>query len=173
MMFNYCPACGRQGTVEKLDNTNYECRDCAWHFWNNAKVATALAFVRDGQLLVVKRNREPNKGKFELAGGFIDFGENAYDSAIREAKEELGLTIHQNDLQLIALYHNDYNPDIFTIDIIFLVTSWQGEPTPADDVANFHWQSFDFIYNPQFCQKQYGGLDKLISARLDTTDSIQ
>lgn len=93
MKFDYCPSCGKQGTVKELDRTNYECSNCTWHLWNNSKAATAIALVNgDGELLVVKRLREPNKGEFELAGGFVDFGEDAYAAAIREAKEELGIT---------------------------------------------------------------------------------
>lgn len=166
MNFNYCPSCGHKGTVKKQDNTNYECRDCGWHFWNNAKTCTAIAFVRDGKLLVAKRDREPNKGKYELPGGFVDYGETVYEAAIREIKEELGIQLTKNDLQVVEIYYNDYNPGIFTTDIVFLVTDWAGEPMAGDDVAAILWKPLDFIYDSNFCQKYYDGLDKTIVARL-------
>ncbi len=128
----------------------------------------ALALVRDGKLLVVKRAHEPKKGKFELAGGFIDFGESAYDTAIRESREELGIIVEQSDLFLVDVYYNGYNPFVWSIDVTFLVTKWLGDPTPNDDVADFMWQPYDFIYNPQFCQKHYIGLDTAIEAKLNT-----
>lgn len=164
LQYNYCPHCGASGYI-KHNQTHYECKSCGKHLWNNAKAATALALVKDGQLLVVKRAREPNKGKYELPGGFIDFGEPAYESAIREAQEELGVVIAKQDMKILDVYYNDYNPGIFTVDIIFLVERWQGKLAAADDVDSFSWQSLDFIYADDFCQK-YDGLDKLISARL-------
>jgi len=58
------------------------------HYWNNAKATTAIAFVKDSKLLVVKRKRNRIKQGTKLTGGFVDFGESAYDGAIREAREE-------------------------------------------------------------------------------------
>ena len=165
MNFKFCPNCGRQGTVQKLDNTNYECSICAWHFWNNAKAATSIAFVKDDKLLVVQRKREPNKGKYELTGGFVDYGESAYDGAIREAREELGITLEPQDLELAAVYWNNYNPGISTVDIVFIVRNWRGSPRPGDDVAAAIWKPFNFIYNPDFCQT-YTNLDTIIQKRL-------
>lgn len=85
MTFHFCPDCGGAQTVRQQNDTKYTCASCVWTYWNNAKAATAIAFVKDDQLLVVERAHEPNKGKFELAGGFVDFGEDAYSAAIREA----------------------------------------------------------------------------------------
>lgn len=166
MKFEYCPSCGKQGTVQKLDKTNYECSNCQWHHWNNSKAATAIALVNgEGKLLVVKRQREPMKGKFELAGGFVDFGEDAYEGAIREAQEELGVTIWRENLELLDVYFNTYESDITTVDIAFLVTEWEGELSANDDVASYAWRPLDFIYNPDFCQ-DYAGLDEKITAKL-------
>ncbi|HKR81903.1 MAG TPA: NUDIX hydrolase [Candidatus Saccharimonadales bacterium] len=165
-MFKFCANCGREGTVQKVDATDYRCQECGWEFWNNAKTATALVFVKNQQLLVVKRAHEPRKGMYELAGGFVNFGESAYDCAIREANEELGITIARDDLELLDVYHNDYNPNIFTVDVAFLVKAWQGDFKPADDVAAVAWKPLSFIHDPTFCQKNYTGLDKIIQAKL-------
>lgn len=160
MNFNYCPDCGKQGTVKKLDDTNYECANCQWHFWNNAKAATTLVLVKDGKMLVSKRGREPRKGMYDLFGGFVDYGENAYQGAVREAKEELDIDIDEKDLHLIAIYHNDYNPGTFTTDIVFVVTKWRGAFTPNDEVVDLAWEPFELIHDPNFSQKFYTGLDK-------------
>ncbi len=161
MNFKFCPNCGTKGSVQNLNDTDYECQKCSWHFWNNAKAATAIAFVKDDKLLVVKRKREPNKGKYELTGGFVDFGESAYDGAIREAREELGVTLQPHDLELAAVYWNNYSPGISTVDIVFIARNWQGNPKPSDDVATIAWKPFDFIYDSTFCQT-YTNLDKII-----------
>jgi len=166
MNFNFCPSCGTEGSVKKQDATNYECEKCSWHHWNNAKAATSIAFIKDGKLLVVQRAHEPNKGLHELAGGFVDFGESAYEGAIREAREELGITLTPADLELTALYMNNYDSDVSTVDIVFTVRTWRGEFRPADDVAAISWEPLSFIYDPTFYQ-MYDGLDKKILALLE------
>jgi ADP-ribose pyrophosphatase YjhB (NUDIX family) len=168
MMFQFCPSCGTKGSVQQQNATDYECTNCAWHFWNNAKAATAIAFVKDGKLLVVKRKRKPNEGKYELAGGFVDYGESAYDGAVREAREELGITLQPKDLELAEIYWNRYDAGISTVDITFITRTWQGKLTPNDDVAALEWKPFDFIYDPSFCQT-YTNLDKIIQRRLSIT----
>lgn len=167
-MFKFCPDCGTKGTVVKQDDTNYECSKCGWHFWNNAKASVAVAFVKEGKLLVSKRGRvtDPNLGMYDLPGGFVDFGETAQQCAVRECKEEMDVTVSESDLKLIAAYHNQYAADIFTVDLVFLVRKWQGEFTPQDDSAACAWKMPDFIYDPAFCEIHYKGLDKVIEAEL-------
>lgn len=47
---------------------------------------------RDGKILMVKRNYHP-VGKLDFPGGFVDTGETIEQAAIRESKEETGLTV--------------------------------------------------------------------------------
>lgn len=167
MIFDYCPKCGHKGTVQKQDDTNYECSNCSWHFWNNAKASVAVAFVKDGKLLVSKRGRagDPNLGMYDLPGGFVDFGETAQQCAIRECKEEMNVDVSEADLELIAAYHNNYADGISTVDIVFLVQKWRGEFAPQDDSAACEWKPLDFIYDPTFCEVYYKGLDKVIATK--------
>jgi ADP-ribose pyrophosphatase YjhB (NUDIX family) len=174
MNWNYCPQCGKQDTLEQPNATLTTCTACGYAFYNNAKGATALAFVKDGQILVSKRGRktDANYGLYELPGGFIDFRETAQACAVREAKEELGVSVRPEDLRLLDVYHNDYNVaqfNTFTIDVAFLITQWDGEIQADDDVASVSWKPFEFIYDSQFCQKYYGGLDQRIRERIAGT----
>jgi NAD+ diphosphatase len=169
MDFNYCPKCGAKGCVQKLDNTNYECSECQWHFWNNAKATVALALVDGTQVLYNKRGIKPNLGMYDLPGGFVDYGETAQLAAIREAKEEMSVDINEADLELIAAYHNDYNPGVSTVDIVFLVRKWSGKLDPKSDSASLEWKSFEFITDPLFCEKHYNGLEKLLAEITLTT----
>lgn len=164
MNYNYCPACGQQGTVQQLDTTNYECDSCGWHHWNNAKGTVAIAFVKDGQVLVSERAIEPRKGMFDLPGGFVDFGETAEEAAIREIKEELGIDLQASQLELIGVYHNNYFADISTIDVTYQVTDWEGDFIASSDAAALVWKPFSFIDDPSFAPP-YKGLSQTLIER--------
>lgn len=44
------------------------------------------------KLLFCKRMNDPYKGKYNFVGGKIELGENGFDAAYRELKEETGIT---------------------------------------------------------------------------------
>lgn len=52
-----------------------------------------VAVLEDGALLVVKRGRGANEGKWAVPGGKVDYGESLADAARREVKEETGLDV--------------------------------------------------------------------------------
>lgn len=53
----------------------------------------AIAVVVDGdRVLLVKRGKAPNKGTWAFPGGSIELNEPVRDAALRELKEETGLT---------------------------------------------------------------------------------
>ena len=43
--------------------------------------------VADGRIVLVKRAIEPGYGKWVFPGGYVDFGENSADAAVRETLE--------------------------------------------------------------------------------------
>jgi 8-oxo-dGTP diphosphatase len=53
-----------------------------------------LAFLtNEDQILMLKRNNPPNKGKWNGVGGRIETGESPYQSVLREIEEETGLVL--------------------------------------------------------------------------------
>lgn len=80
-----------------------------------------------------------------LPGGFVDYGESVETAAVREAKEEIGLTV-----QLLEQFHVYSDPSRderkHTISIVFLATA-TGEPLAGDDAKNF--QVFDLWALPK------------------------
>ena len=55
----------------------------------------AGAVVHDpaGRLLLIRRGREPGRGLWSLPGGRCEPGETAAQTAVREVREETGLTV--------------------------------------------------------------------------------
>jgi 8-oxo-dGTP diphosphatase len=56
-------------------------------------LAVSAAIIRDGKILVVRRARPPAHGLYTLPGGVVESGETLADAAMREVREETGLTI--------------------------------------------------------------------------------
>lgn len=70
-----------------------------------------------GQFLVTKRH--PNKkagGLWEFTGGGVLSGETTKQAAVREAQEEIGLSVEESELSLLEVYqHKNYFMDIFVV----------------------------------------------------------
>src|SRR5258708_906024 len=53
-----------------------------------------IAIVADGAVLLVKRNDPPAQGEWWVPGGRVLKGERMRESALRKAREEVGLECH-------------------------------------------------------------------------------
>ena len=102
----------------------------------------ASVIIRDGdRILLVRRARDPFKGRWSLPGGRVEAGETAKQAAVREAKEETGLMVSG------LKHYCEFRPDStsgasqnYRIDC-FIAANWSGEVTAADDAAAARWVS--------------------------------
>lgn len=63
-------------------------------FPKGLKRSAAMIVLRhEEQFLLLKRGKEPNKGKYVPVGGKLDPFEDPYTAAIRETKEETGIEV--------------------------------------------------------------------------------
>lgn len=49
--------------------------------------------IRNEKILLIKKANGPYKGKFDLPGGSLEFGEKPEETLVREFKEETGLSV--------------------------------------------------------------------------------
>lgn len=92
-IFTHCPACGSHKFVQYNEKSK-KCESCAFIYYINPSAAVA-AFIVNGkdELLVCKRAKNPEKGTWDLPGGFVDFNETAEEAVVREIKEETQLEV--------------------------------------------------------------------------------
>ena len=77
-------------------------------------------------------------GFYSLPAGHLDGGENLVEAMIREAKEEVGIVIKPNDLNLVHVSNNLFSkPE--RIDFFFICEKWTGDvviiPNPSSTLA--------------------------------------
>ncbi len=53
----------------------------------------AVIIERNTLILMHRRNYEPQKGKVDFVGGFVERGETVEEAAVREVKEETGFEV--------------------------------------------------------------------------------
>ncbi|WP_298119052.1 NUDIX domain-containing protein [Flavobacterium sp.] len=119
--FKYCPNCSSQN-LTYVNNFKLHCSDCDFILYHNIAAAVALVFTYEDKILFAERNVEPDKGKLDLPGGFIDPNETAEEAACREVNEELGLELTPDDLKYITTAPNNYlyrNVPYRTMDIFY------------------------------------------------------
>ncbi|MHA2423608.1 MAG: NUDIX domain-containing protein [Candidatus Thorarchaeota archaeon] len=90
------------------------------------------------RVVLVKRGREPYKGKWVFPGGFIDYGEPAEDAAVREALEETNMKIELVDI--LGVYSApDRDPRSHHVNIVFIAKPIEGDPIGGDDAVEAKW----------------------------------
>ena len=57
------------------------------------RTAAMIVLRHEDQFLLLRRNKEPNRDRYVPVGGKLDPYEDPYSAAVREAREETGLTI--------------------------------------------------------------------------------
>jgi ADP-ribose pyrophosphatase YjhB (NUDIX family) len=138
--FKFCPADGTR-LEEPLPSGGARCPHCGRSWYRNSTPAVGAVIVENGKALVSVRAREPEKGRIDLPGGFLEVGEHPVEGLVREAKEELGVEIEVVDPPILLATHT-YGPDgHYVLAIGFKASIVGGEPHPTDDVAKVRWIS--------------------------------
>jgi 8-oxo-dGTP diphosphatase len=102
-----------------------------------------LAIVRrDDRFLLVRRAKEPNKGRWGFPGGVQELGETVIDGARRELVEETGLAAAAGQaIATLDAIDRDDSGGIryhYTL-IVVLMRDVTGDPVAADDAAEVGW----------------------------------
>lgn len=159
-VLKFCPKCGSP-EFKVSGERSLKCGNCGFHFFINASAAVA-ALVTDGngRLMLVTRGVEPDYGKLDLPGGFVDPGETVENAVHRELEEELGLKI--KSMRYLGSAPNEYvfsGFTVFTIDFAFEVIAESLENLkPMDDILDYRFYAeneFDYDDIPAPSMKQF------------------
>lgn len=101
-------------------------------------VTVHLFFIREDQILLARRfNTGYRDGEYSVPAGHLDGDETVIAAGIREAKEEIGVTINAGDMQFSSVMHRIEGDE--RVDFFVHVRKWSGEivnaePDKCDDL---------------------------------------
>lgn len=103
--------------------------------------ACHLLLVKENQILLIRRfNTGYRDGFYSVVAGHLDGNESAKTAMAREAKEEAGIDIDENNLKFASVMHRKSDDE--RIDFFFFTDKWNGkiknkEPHKCDDLKWF------------------------------------
>lgn len=111
-------------------------------------LAASVAVFRDHRVLLARRAAEPGRGLFALPGGVVEPGERMADAALRELREEVGVTAR------IAAF-NAHN-EVIELDA-------QGRARRHFVIASFiaHWLDGDGAVGPEASEVVWARRDEI------------
>jgi 8-oxo-dGTP diphosphatase len=122
-------------SIEKASGTRYL----------KPSLTTDGILLVDSKLLLVKRKKDPFKGKYALPGGFVEYGEKVEDAVIREFREETGLEVAIG--QLLGVYSAPgRDPRGHTVSVVFVLSHRGGMLADSDET---HAEWFPIAKLPQ------------------------
>ena len=148
--YRYCPVDATPLEKSGGSPTGMKCPECGRFWYRNSSPSTGCAIVEDGRVLVTIRAGEPEKGRVDVPGGFLEPGEHPVDALVREVREELDVEIDDMIGPLVMAVHNYGENGPFVLALGFAARLVEGNPTAADDVAEFRWVAADELDDLDF-----------------------
>lgn len=93
--------------------------------------------IREGKILLVKRNHEPYFGFWAIPGGYVELNETCEEAVVREVKEETNLKTKIKNL--IGVYSGPSRSPHHTITAAYLLEIISGEVRKSREATEIGW----------------------------------
>ncbi len=139
--FQFCPRCGQR--AERRGVNPFRCAACEFTLYFSPITAVGAIVTDAGdQVLLIRRAKDPGRGKFGLPGGFVDRGETAEEALIREVREEINLTVLR--MSYLVSFPNRYvyrGVAIPVTDLFYVceVDSFDTLACQEDEISQWHF----------------------------------
>lgn len=163
----YCQRCGGVTELQPIeDRPRPVCTVCEAVTYFDPKLAVAVVLERDGAILLGQRGvntRAP--GKWSFPAGFVERGEMVESAAIREVREETGVTIELGPL--VGLYSHEGEAVVLAV---YAASGFTGEPVASDDLDAVGWFAPDalpelaFEHDPAIVRAWKAWFDSVVTA---------
>jgi 8-oxo-dGTP diphosphatase len=109
-------------------------------------VGVGAIIIEGSRVVLVKRAHPPLQAEWSIPGGVLEVGELVREAAIREAREEAGLTVEPGELLGVydrVLRDADKRVQYHYVLIDFLCRRVAGDIAAASDAAEVQWFTWE------------------------------
>ncbi|MBN3490138.1 8-oxo-dGTP diphosphatase [Acholeplasma equirhinis] len=119
---------------------------------------TVLIYIENENkyLLILKQKKDMNQNKYSGVGGKIEPGETAYEAAVRETKEETGLTIKPIFKGIVHFHQGAYEEHM----TLFKAYEFEGK-LQASDEGDLFWIDKNELKKLPMWEGDYYFIEKL------------
>ena len=137
-------------------------RDIDWTAWRAVDPATLVFVIKDRRILLIRKKRGLGAGKVNGPGGRLEPGESFDDCAVREVREELGVT----PLHLVKLGQHGFQfiDGYSTFVRVYRAADLEGAPVETDEAAPL-WVDLDAIPFDEMWEDDRYWLPLVVSGR--------
>ena len=125
--------CTRAGSWHTGNMHARHVRDIDWTNWSAVDSATLVFVVRDGQVLLIRKKRGLGAGKINGPGGRLEPSETFAACAVREVREELGVT--PLDLHHFGDHRFQFVDGYSILVYVYRATDFSGTPIETDEAV--------------------------------------
>jgi 8-oxo-dGTP diphosphatase len=116
--------------------------------YSNPTPTVDVILQRDSKVLMVRRKKDPFKGRLALPGGFVNEGETAEDAMKREAMEETSFEVEP--IEILGVYSDPKrDPRKHIMTVVFVGIILGGSGRAGDDAASIEWVELASIESQQ------------------------
>ncbi|RKD24503.1 ADP-ribose pyrophosphatase [Ammoniphilus oxalaticus] len=140
LRYDFCPKCGGKLYAETIEQQDQpRCSQCQFIFYQNPVVGVAGILLKDGKVLLGKRNNS-YQGLWCLPCGYVEWKEDVEEACKREFEEETGLRVELE--RVYAVHSNFHNPQQHTVGIWYLMKEMGGQLAADDDLEQVDFFSY-------------------------------
>jgi ADP-ribose pyrophosphatase YjhB (NUDIX family) len=140
----FCPLCGAAMEPRMLAPENVKrmvCTRCGFVLFPGPKLVTGCFVIDHGRVLLIRRGQEPALSKWTFPGGFVDYGENSADGAVRETLEEVGMRVTLGPL--LGVFTDTTAPALTVV--VYLAKPGKESPALSEEASEVRYFAPDDI----------------------------
>jgi 8-oxo-dGTP diphosphatase len=98
-------------------------------------VGVGAVLIHEGRVLLIRRGKEPLRGRWVVPGGTVELGETLEEALVREVEEETGLVVRPRALVTVfdRIQREADRVDYHYVIVDYLCDYVAGEPRAASD----------------------------------------